>query len=155
MSKNILYSKQIRLKWIRSRIKSFLLLLVKNHPDAICKSHYLHILGCYIVDFLERYDCLIKYSNQGFENSHQLHKLAWKRATNGRGGKINVSPIRKLLLWQFRQVEMTLYLELSWNNTNFKKKFSYRRLYELEDISYDTFDDTTDESDDYTSDEDR
>jgi hypothetical protein len=56
---------------------------------------------------------------------------------------------------------MTLYLALPWNDINFKKKSSYGRLYELEDsddsddISYDTLDDTTDELDDYTSDEDR
>lgn len=68
--KDILYSKEVQLKWIFSRIKTFLLLLGKKYPDSICKSHYLHILGCHVVDFLERYDCLIKYSNQGFENSH-------------------------------------------------------------------------------------
>jgi hypothetical protein len=89
-----------------------------------------------MVDFLERYDCLIKYSNQGFENSHQIRRLAWKRATNGGDGKKHVSPILQLLLWQFVELETTLYLGLPWDDINFKKKFSCGRLYELEDSDY-------------------
>lgn len=98
---SIAYSKQTRMQWIRMRIETFLKLLGKKYSDCISRSHYLHILGCHLATHLERYDCLMKFSNQGFENSHQLHRRAWKRVTNGGGGRKIVSPIKQLMLWQF------------------------------------------------------
>lgn len=60
---------------------------------------YFHIIKHHLIDMLKKHGTLSIFSNQGFENSHTLHKKVWKRTTSIAKGE---SIILQILLWQCR-----------------------------------------------------
>ncbi len=77
-------------------------------------SYYVHIVFAHLPQLLTDFGSLLLFSGQGFEHSHKLHRLAWKRITSGGGAvstkKIKTNPIEQLLVWQCRRILMTLKL---------------------------------------------
>ena len=85
-------------------LKVFKDLLKLIFPKKTIRSQYIHILY-HLEYYFKTFGCLVRYSNQGLENSHKYHKaLVTRISNNGGGPKSKHQTIETILLWQCRKI---------------------------------------------------
>lgn len=100
--------------------------------------YYMHIIWAHLPDVLEEYRSLTVFSNSGFENSHQLHRLVYRRGVSRKG-----DPLEQLINYQLRRMAMCIKLKkASWvkkyKNENEQAKREVGRKAKREEKGIDT-----------------
>jgi len=68
-------------------------------------SVYIHIVHSHAIPLMRRLGSIGKYSQQGFERAHKVHRLIYSRATSHDGGESEVSSIEQIFYVLLRRLE--------------------------------------------------
>jgi hypothetical protein len=87
-----------RINQLRTLLRQFENELCKAFKPSKIKSKYLHILIFHLPKMLEKEGSPTIFMNEGFENSHMIHRLLMNRGMNLK----DKNETKQMILWQYR-----------------------------------------------------